>query len=182
MRWSGKGRGHVAEDSEFDVFVLTRTRPLLRTAYLLVGDEQRAEDLLQTALAKAWFAWRRIEWDPEAYVRRVMVTTSASWWRRRWNGELPTADLPEAPMATAEMETHDHDLWMALRHLPPRQRAIVVLRYLEDRSERETALLMGCSVGTVKSQTARALAKLRLDPALDAPARSESATHEGGQR
>jgi RNA polymerase sigma-70 factor (sigma-E family) len=172
----------VAEDSEFDVFVLTRTRPLLRTAYLLVGDEQRAEDLLQTALAKAWFAWRRIEWDPEAYVRRVMVTTSASWWRRRWNGELPTADLPETPMTTPDMETHDHDLWMALRHLPPRQRAIVVLRYLEDRSERETALLMGCSVGTVKSQTARALAKLRLDPALDAPPRSESATHEGGQR
>ena len=171
----------MAEDSDFDVFVLTRTRPLLRTAYLLVGDEQRAEDLLQTALAKAWFAWRRIEWDPEAYVRRVMVTTSASWWRRRWNGELPTADLPENPTKDGD-EVHDHDLWLALRHLPPRQRAIVVLRYLEDRSERETAFLMGCSVGTVKSQTSRALAKLRLDPVLDAPSRSESTTHEGGLR
>ncbi len=171
----------MAENSEFDAFVLTRTQPLLRTAYLLVGDEQRAEDLLQTALAKAWFAWRRIEWDPEAYVRRVMVTTSASWWRRRWNGEMPTADLPETPTRSDE-EAHDHDLWLALRHLPPRQRAIVVLRYLEDRSERETALLLGCSVGTVKSQTARALAKLRRDPTLDAPQRPESATHEGGQR
>ena len=103
-----------------------------------------------------------------------MVTTSASW-RRRWNVELPTADLPETPRTTADLEPHDHDLWLALRHLPPRQRASVVLRYLEDSSERETALLMGCAVGTVKSQTARALAKLRLDPALDAPSRSESA-------
>ena len=170
----------MAEDSDFDVFVQTRTGPLLRTAYLLVGDEQRAEDLLQTALTKAWFAWRRIEWDPEAYVRRVMVTTSASWWRRRWNGERPMADLPDAPR-TADPDAHDHDLWEALRHLPPRQRAIVVLRYLEDRSERETAQLLGVSVGTVKSQSARALAKLRVDPALEAPARPGSAAHEGGQ-
>ena len=169
------------ENVDFEVFVQTRTRPLLRTAYLLVGDEQRAEDLLQTALAKAWFAWRRIEWAPEAYVRRVMVTTSVSWWRRRWNGEMPTAELPETPRSTPDEGAHDHDLWLALRRLPPRQRAIVVLRYLEDRSERETALLLGCSVGTVKSQTARALAKLRLDPVL-APPRSEPATPEGGQR
>ncbi len=169
------------EKLDFEVFVQTRTQPLLRTAYLLVGDEQRAEDLLQTALAKAWFAWRRIEWAPEAYVRRVMVTTSVSWWRRRWNGEFPTAELPETARSAADDGGHDHDLWLALRHLPPRQRAVVVLRYLEDRSERETAELLGCSIGTVKSQTARALAKLRLDPALEASTRSESTAPEGGQ-
>src|SRR5215217_5907548 len=85
----------VAEELEFDGFVATRSAALLRSAYLLVQDEGLAEDLLQTALTKAWFAWKRIE-DPEAYVRRIMVTTSVSWWRRRWNGETPM-EIPERP-------------------------------------------------------------------------------------
>jgi RNA polymerase sigma-70 factor (sigma-E family) len=155
----------MEDEAEFDSFVVARSRALLRTAYLLVHDEALAEDLLQTSLAKAWFAWRRIEGDPEAYVRRILVTTSASWWRRRWTRETPSAELPDR---TAAPGTPDwQDLWDAIGHLPRRQRAVVVLRYLEDRTEAETAHLLGCSVGTVKSQCAKALAKLRLDEALE---------------
>jgi len=156
----------MADESQFDGFVVSRSPALLRSAYLLVQDEGLAEDLLQTALTKAWFAWGRID-DPEAYVRRIMVTTSASWWRRRWHRETPT-DEPEEQHLTAEADgpASAQDLWVAIGHLPPRQRAVVVLRYLEDRTEAETASLMGCSVGTVKSQCAKALAKLRLDGAL----------------
>jgi RNA polymerase sigma-70 factor (sigma-E family) len=162
----------MADEAEFDDFVVARSSALLRTAYLLTGDLDRAEDLLQTALAKAWFAWRRIEWEPEAYVRRIMATTSASWWRRRWTGESPRSELPETrtnERAESEVVDERNDLWLALRRLPPRQRAVVVLRYLEDRSEAETAQLLDCSPGTVKSQAAKALAKLRVDPALSPP-------------
>jgi RNA polymerase sigma-70 factor (sigma-E family) len=165
----------MANEADFDAFVVARSPALLRTAYLLVGDEGLAEDLLQTALTKSWFAWRRIAGEPEAYVRRVLVTTSASWWRRRWTRETPTADLPERRSpAGAEGLTDRQDLWDAIARLPRRQRAVVVLRYLEDRTEAETAQLMGCTVGTVKSQCARALAKLRLDAAL------EPVTDDGG--
>ena len=157
----------MADESEFDGFVVNRSQALLRSAYLLVQDEGMAEDLLQTALTKAWFAWRRIE-DPEAYVRRIMVTTSASWWRRRWNNETPT-DAPETDRVAAPDEPSSaQDLWVAIGRLPRRQRAVVVLRYLEDRTEADTARLMGCSVGTVKSQCSKALAKLRADGALEA--------------
>jgi RNA polymerase sigma-70 factor (sigma-E family) len=164
----------MAEESEFDAFVVSRSPALLRSAYLLVQDEGRAEDLVQTALTKAWFAWKRID-DPEAYVRRIMVTTSASWWRRRWNRELPTDQPHESPMAAGTDESADtHDLWVAIGHLPRRQRAAVVLRYLEDRTEADTAYLLGCSVGTVKSQCAKALAKLRSDGALATDAKEGS--------
>jgi RNA polymerase sigma-70 factor (sigma-E family) len=160
----------VADETEFDAFVVARSPGLLRTAFLLTGDRQRAEDLLQTALTKAWFVWSRIEWEPEAYVRRIMATTSASWWRRRWISETPTSDLPETGVPPeSELAAERNDLWLALQHLPPRQRAVVVLRYLEDRSEAETAQLLDCSPGTVKSQAAKALAKLRVDPALSPP-------------
>ena len=162
----------MADEREFDAFVVQRSAALLRTAYLMVHDEGRAEDLLQTALTKAWFAWKRID-DPEAYVRRVIVTTSASWWRRRWNAETPSADLPDrSPEVVADTADADRDLWVAIGRLPRRQRAVVVLRYLEDRSAAETAELLECSVGTVKSQASKALAKLRLDAAL-APATEE---------
>lgn len=157
----------MAEEAEFDGFVVARSQALVRSAYLLTQDESLAEDLVQTALTKAWFAWRRIE-DPEAYVRRIMVTTSASWWRRRWVRETPTDGLSmELERTGAEPSgVGDQDLWNAIGRLPRRQRTVVVLRYLEDRTEADTADLMGCSVGTVKSQCAKALAKLRLDVAL----------------
>ena len=147
----------------FDEFVAARSRALLRTAYLLTHDHALAEDLLQTALTKAWFAWRRIDGDPEPYVRRILVNTYASWWRRKWNGEHPTDELPERARPTPAEPT---DLWQAMERLPRRQRAVVVLRYFEDLTEAQTAELLGCSVGTVKSQCSKALAKLRIDPAL----------------
>lgn len=165
----------MADFAEFDAFVVARSPALLRTAYLLTQDEGLAQDLLQTALTKSWFAWGRIDGPPERYVRRVLVTTSASWWRRRWTRETPTEVLPER--ASLDAPGTDQDLWDALAHLPPRQRAVVVLRYLEDRTEADTAELLECSVGTVKSQCAKALAKLRVDVALE-PAMDERTSRE----
>jgi RNA polymerase sigma-70 factor (sigma-E family) len=155
----------------FDDFVATRSTRLLRTAYLLTHDRALAEDLVQTSLAKAWFAWGRIDGRPDAYVRRVMVNTYSSWWRRRWNGEEATAEVPESGVGargrTEDGRVDDRtDLWRALARLPRRQRAVVVLRFYEDLSEIETAEILQCSVGTVKSQASRALAKLRIDPVL----------------
>ena len=165
--------GGMASDVEFDEFVVARSPALLRTAYLLTRDLQLAEDLLQTALTRAWFAWKRIDGDPEPYVRRIMVTSSVSWWRRRWTHETPMAVMPELGTG-ADEPLEVHDLLQALGRLPSRQRAVVVLRYVEDRTEAETAVLMGCSLGTVKSQCSKALAKLRADVALGAPADERS--------
>ena len=148
---------------DFDDFVAARSTALLRTAYLLTHDHALAEDLLQTALTRSWLSWSRIEGEPEPYVRRTMINCYASWWRRKWNGEQPTEQLPEGVAG----DTHgDRDLWEALGRLPRRQRAVVVLRYFEDLTEAQTAHVLGCSVGTVKSQTSKAFAKLRIDPAL----------------
>lgn len=163
--------GRAVDRGSFDDFVATRSTRLLRTAYLLTHDRALAEDLVQTSLAKAWFAWGRIDGQPDAYVRRVMVNTYSSWWRRRWNGEQATAELPERATAaghrTEAVRVDDRtDLWRALARLPRRQRAVVVLRFYEDLSEIETAEILQCSVGTVKSQASRALAKLRIDPTL----------------
>jgi RNA polymerase sigma-70 factor (sigma-E family) len=150
----------------FEEFVASGSPRLLRTAYLLTHDRAQAEDLLQTALARAWEAWSRIRGNPEPYVRRVLVNAYASAWRRRWRGEVPTADLPEraAPGADPLAELAERDrLWRALGRLPRRMRAVLVLRYYEDLSEAETAEVLGCSVGNVKSQASRGLAKLRVD-------------------
>jgi RNA polymerase sigma-70 factor (sigma-E family) len=153
----------MADREGFDEFVATRSRMLLRTAYLLTGEHALAEDLLQTALAKSWFAWARIDGPPEPYVRRVLVTTYATWWRRKWQGERPTGSLPEIPVpAVTSVEDRDV-LWRALGGLPRRQRAVVVLRYYEDLSEADIAAALGISTGTVKSQAAKALAALRRD-------------------
>jgi RNA polymerase sigma-70 factor (sigma-E family) len=151
---------------EFDDFVAARSAGLLRTAYLLTRDHGLAEDLLQTALTKAWFAWGRIEGEPEPYVRKVMVNTFASMWRRRWNGERPTEELPDEGYDAHGGRATSQDLWAALGRLPRRQRAVIVLRYFEDLTEAETARVLDCSVGTVKSQAAKALAKLRVDDGL----------------
>ena len=155
---------------DFRTYVVGRSPALLRTAYLLTGSRADAEDLLQTALAKAYLSWDRIR-DREAvdgYVRRIMVNTQTSWWRRRRVDEHPTDELPEPGSGrdvTADLDLHDA-LWSALARLPRRQRAMVVLRYYEDLSEAETAQVMGVSVGTVKSTTSRALTKLREDTSL----------------
>jgi RNA polymerase sigma-70 factor (sigma-E family) len=157
----------MADRSGFDEFVATRSPALLRTAYLLTGDHGLAEDLLQTALAKCWFAWGRIDGPPEPYVRRALATTYATWWRRRWRGERPTGELPDRGDQAATSPIDDRDaLWRALGALPRRQRAVVVLRYYEDLSEAETAAALGISTGTVKSQSAKALAALRRDADL----------------
>src|SRR3954470_10518101 len=130
------------EPDGFREFVGARSRALLRTAWLLTGDWATAQDLVQTALAKTWPAWSRITRtdDPDVYVRRVLVTTYASWWRRKWRGELPTERLPEPRAEVARTDTAEEaalreTLQRALATLPRRQRAVVVLRYVEDFSE-----------------------------------------------
>lgn len=158
----------VADQPSFEDFIAARSRQLQRTAYLLTRDHHLAQDLVQTTYAKVWPAWSRISGEePEAYVRRVMINTYTSWWRRKWRGETPTEELPDVGRSGEQERVDDRaGLWAALGRLPARQRAVVVLRYFEDLSEAETARLLGCSTGNVKSQASRALAKLRLDPAL----------------
>jgi len=156
-------------EAEFCEYVAARQHALLRTAYLLTGNQHNAEDLLQTALAKAYLAWHKLEdsRQPEAYIRKIMVNEYAGWWRRAWRrNEHTTDELPERPPAGGHPSQHtaydDRDaLWQVVKTLPPRQRATVVLRYYEDLTEAETAQVLGCSIGTVKSQTSRALAQLR---------------------
>lgn len=154
-----------ARDAQFDDFVAARSRALLGTAYLLTGDRQRAEDLLQTALLKTYLAWGRLRETRavEAYVRRTLVTTYISWSRRKWRSEIATGSLPDRPADDDPTSAVDGraEVWPHLRALPPRQRAALVLRYFEDLSEPQVAEFLGCSVGTVKSQTSRALATLR---------------------
>src|SRR3954471_14088234 len=111
------GRVDPGASATFDEFVAARSRALLRTAYLLTHDHALAEDLLQTALAKAWFAWSRIETDPEPYVRKILVNTFASWWRRKWNGEQAYADPPEPDPATGDDADQRQDLWAAMGRL-----------------------------------------------------------------
>lgn len=148
---------------EFDAFVAARWGALLRTAYLLTRDEGRAEDVVQSALTKLWFAWDRVDGDPEPYVRRIILTTYASWRRRRWWSELVSDRVDASAVQADDLAAGHVDVWTALGHLPPRQRAVVVLRYFEDRTEAETAELLGCSVGTVKSQHRKAMQRLRAD-------------------
>jgi RNA polymerase sigma-70 factor (ECF subfamily) len=158
------GQAGPSLESEFREFVAARSSSLLRTAYLLVGDWAHAEDVLQTSLTKTYLAWRRLgELEAvEAYARRVVVTTATSWWRRRWHGERPTEIMPEraGPDRISE-EIERQVLWRHVQALPPRQRAVLVLRFYEDLTEAETARVLDVAVGTVKSQSARALAALR---------------------
>jgi RNA polymerase sigma-70 factor (sigma-E family) len=157
------GHDPVAEQ-EFRDFVAARGAALHRTAYLLVGDWALAEDLVQTALVKTYLAWRRLGGIAavEPYTRKVLLNTATSGFRRRWRGERPTADLPPVPVADGAQERAERDrVWQVVRSLPPRQRAVLVLRYYEDLSEVETARLLEISVGTVKSQCARAMDTMR---------------------
>ncbi|WP_116951074.1 SigE family RNA polymerase sigma factor [Jiangella endophytica] len=158
-------------DDEFRRFVAGRSLALLRTAYALCGDRHTAEDLVQGALAKLYRRWRKVD-DPEGYVRRILYNDQISRWRRRLVlHEDPVDVVPENAAPDLAGAVGDRvDVLQLLRQLPPRQRAVLVLRYYEDLSEREIAAVLGCSTGTVRSQAHRALARLRglaLEPTLD---------------
>ncbi|GIH02434.1 hypothetical protein Rhe02_05010 [Rhizocola hellebori] len=157
----------MAEAGTFEEFVTTRSSGLLRVATLLTRDHAMAEDLLQTALARSWSVWKRIDGDPEPYVYRILANTYKTWWRRRWHAERPTERLPELgePGGQLSVETRD-EIWRALNRLPRQQRAVLVLRYFEDLTEAQVGQTLGISLGAVKSHANRGLAKLRLDPQL----------------
>ncbi len=152
-------------DAEFTAYLHARQPSLLRTAYLLTGDRQTAEDVLQTSLAKLYLAWDRVRDrdSVDAYLRRIMVNENNSLWRRGWKRrEHVTEVLPEgAPHHDEYDEGRSAALWDVVRSLPPKARAVVVLRYYEQLSEAETADVLGISVGTVKSQCSRAIGSLR---------------------
>jgi RNA polymerase sigma-70 factor (sigma-E family) len=157
----------------FTSFVQARGGPLWRAAWLLTGDRALAEDLLQTALVKAWPHYERVAEGGsfEAYVRRALVTTYATWCRRRWRSELPSGSLPDAPAspvapASAASPETAYDVQRALATLSPQQRAVVVLRYFADLTEADTAAALGCSVGAVKSHHSRAIRRLRVSGLL----------------
>jgi RNA polymerase sigma-70 factor (sigma-E family) len=162
------------EDGDFRSFVEAQWQPLLRTAYLLTGDRGLAEDLVQSTLLQVHRRWARIERldAPAAYARRVLVNLNSSSWRRRRVREvlhLAMPDPADVHDASAAVDLRDQ-LWRACLGLPPRRRAVVVLRYFEDLPDEEVARVLGISVSTVKTQAHRALATLRAE--LEAPSRN----------
>ncbi|MFB7335945.1 SigE family RNA polymerase sigma factor [Streptomyces adustus] len=173
-------RGSV-RDEEFRAFVAGRWPRLMRTAFLLTGERHAAEDLVQSTLEKTFVAWRRVGSadDPEAYVRRVMINAHARRHRRKLREFLAPRD--DSGLAHEIADTGDrisqaddrNALLKALVQLPPRQRQAVVLRYWEDLTESQTAEAMGCSVGAVKSNAAKGIAKLRAVPGLAGTLTSE---------
>ncbi len=153
-------------EDEMRDFVAARGQALLRTAYLLTGDRQLAEDLVQAALEKVFRRWGtiRVAAAAEAYVRRTMYREQVSVWRRRRVPELLARSVPE-PRRAADASDRVEDrllLRAALHELPPGQRTVIVLRYFEDLTEQQVADVLGLSVGTVKSQAHKALARLRV--------------------
>ncbi|MEV4412035.1 SigE family RNA polymerase sigma factor [Catellatospora sp. NPDC049609] len=154
----------------FAQFVAARSDALLRSAWLLTGDAGRAEDLLQTVLADLWRRWDTITTGghPEAYARKALFTTYVSWWRRRWRMEIPSEPPDRTGNGDTAGEYADRDaVRRALARLSRQQRAIVVLRYVEDLTVQRTAEVLGCSENTVKVQAFRALRALRADPNLE---------------
>jgi RNA polymerase sigma-70 factor (sigma-E family) len=151
-------------DADFTAYLQARQGALLRTAYLITGNQHQAEDLVQTALAKLYLAWDRIH-DRESvdgYVRRILVNENNSLWRRAWKrNERPTDVLPDAAVVDDYDDGTNSALWASVQTLPRKARAVLVLRYYEQLSEAEIAEELGISPGTVKSQASRALAALR---------------------
>jgi RNA polymerase sigma-70 factor (sigma-E family) len=163
--------GGVAEPLDFADFLRRRSRPMLRAAWLLTGgDWALAEDLAQTALSEVWRRWDKVSAmdAPDAYAHKIMLNTFLRWRGRRWTTEISTEHLPVTAAASggfAMVDTRE-SLRLALVQLTARQRAVITLRYFEDRTEAEAAAIMGCSVGTIKSQTSKAFARLRKHPGL----------------
>ena len=163
-------------DREFGEYFDARAAVLRRTAYLLCGDWHRAEDLVQSALVKLYLAWPRLRSDGaiDAYARKILVRTAIDDSRRRFrSSETPVGSPPEIALEQLAGAEDALDVRRALAALPPRQRATVVLRYWEDLPVDETANLLGCSEGTVKSQAAKGLAALRRLLAAGRPALEE---------
>jgi RNA polymerase sigma-70 factor (sigma-E family) len=166
MSRRGDGRAKVAVDPEvdFEAFVAARLPALLRFGRALTGSEHAAADLVQDALERSFMRWGRIvgapNSDPEAYVRRVMVTRNISLWRRLRRERLAD-QVPERAVTDPEA-AGDGEVWQALGQLPTKQRAVIALRYYDNLSEREIADLLGVSAGTVKSHASRGLEKLRV--------------------
>ncbi|WP_066933694.1 SigE family RNA polymerase sigma factor [Microtetraspora fusca] len=151
------------DEAAFDEFLAARSTALLRTAVLVCGASPHdAEDLVQSALEKVYRHWPRIRRDnPEAYARRVVVNAAISRARRRRViQEITFASPPDTPVESPDLGLREL-LLAELGRLPARMRAVLVLRYWEDMSEAETAASLGCSIGTVKSQAARGLARIR---------------------
>ncbi|MGI5241736.1 SigE family RNA polymerase sigma factor [Dactylosporangium sp. CA-139066] len=149
----------------FEEYIAARGQALVRFAALLTGDDHRAEDLVQDALAKAYLRWSRIRRsdDPDVYLRRLVLNASRSWWRRRANRELP-APVPDdvAQPGALDAEAAERDaLWRLIRALPEQQRAVVVLRYYEDLDDATIARILDCSPVTVRTHAMRALHRLR---------------------
>jgi RNA polymerase sigma-70 factor (sigma-E family) len=158
----------VTTEPLFEEWAALHMRHLLRTAWLLTGNTVQAEDLVQTALLRCWTRWSTISRvdDVWAYVHRVLTRTYLGSQRRRWRHETPVADVPDAAGYAPTLPCDSAALTTALRRLPPRQRAVIVLRFAEDLSEAQTATQLGISIGTVKSQASRALRSLRQDTQL----------------
>ncbi|MEU8652850.1 SigE family RNA polymerase sigma factor [Streptomyces sp. NPDC048737] len=170
---ASNGKTRPSSYPSFTSYVSARQPVLLRTARSLTANPSDAEDLLQTALAKTYVAWERIEDHGalDGYVRRALLNTRTSQWRKRKVDEFACEELPEPEPQPGDGDPAErqalHDaMWRAIMKLPARQRAMVVLRYYEDLSEVQTAEVLGVSVGTVKSAVSRALGKLREDPEL----------------
>lgn len=159
-----------ADEEDYREFVVASSASLGRLARMLSADSHSGEDLLQATLLKTWSSWPRVRKteNPDAYVRRVMVNTAAKRHRRLWRGEVPTEVLPERVAADDTATIDDRSLLVdAVRRLPARQRAAVVLRYFLDLSDQDIAESLGCSVATVRSQISRALVALRVQPIDD---------------
>jgi RNA polymerase sigma-70 factor (sigma-E family) len=163
----GEPRG--SRDEEFQAFIVGVWPRLVRTAFLLAGEQYAAEDLVQSAAEKACAAWPKVRRadDPYAYVRRILVNQHARRWRRR-PPELLVDAVPDTPGVEDGFARSDQRgaLLVALATLPPRQREAVVLRHWEDLSDSQTATAMGCSVGAVRSHAAKGIARLRQVSAL----------------
>jgi RNA polymerase sigma-70 factor (sigma-E family) len=161
-------RVSVTED-EFDRLVRAASPALLRAAWLLVGEWAAAEDLVQSAFELTWPRWAKLADDDQrrAYLHRVLTNAFLRGRHRKWTGEIATADVPQPiDVDGADALVLRASVLAAVRQLPPRQRAVIALRYLADLTETQTAAALHCSVGTVKSYSGRALAALRADPAV----------------
>ncbi|QDO89382.1 SigE family RNA polymerase sigma factor [Ornithinimicrobium ciconiae] len=174
----------------FTEFVMGRSAALFRTAVLLTRDAHSAQDLVQTALTRVWRNWDRIEGEPEAYTRKVILNQFLTDRSRRWTGEHPSEVLPDGPVHDrlgstpadpAHVVTDRETLTHAIGALPPRQRAVIVLRYYHDLSEAQIAEAMGTGTGTVKSQHSKALAALRISEHLDDAATADASSTTTGR-